>query len=174
MQNQKVLILNFGGQYDQLIARRVRECKVYCEVRPYTMTLAEIQEFAPIGIIFTGGPDSVYKEDSLHPADGILTMGIPILGICYGCQLLAHHLGGAVVEAVEGNAREYGKTLTHYDTSCLLFDGLPEEGISWMSHGDYMEKVPEGFLLTAHSGMCPMWRFVMKTGNFTEYSFIRK
>ncbi|MBQ9926369.1 MAG: GMP synthase (glutamine-hydrolyzing), partial [Lachnospiraceae bacterium] len=110
MQNQKVQILNFGGQYDQLIARRVRECKVYCEVRPYTMTLAEIQEFAPIGIIFTGGPDSVYKEDSLHPADGIFTMGIPILGICYGCQLLAHHLGGAVVEAGEGNAREYGKT----------------------------------------------------------------
>ena len=110
MQNQKVLILNFGGQYDQLIARRVRECKVYCEVRPYTMTLAEIKEYDPIGIIFTGGPDSVYKEDSLHPADGILTMGIPILGICYGCQLLAHHLGGAVVEAGEGNAREYGKT----------------------------------------------------------------
>ena len=155
MQNQKVLILNFGGQYDQLIARRVRECKVYCEVRPYTMTLAEIKEYDPIGIIFTGGPDSVYKEDSLHPADGILTMGIPILGICYGCQLLAHHLGGAVVEAGEGNAREYGKTLTHYDTSCLLFDGLPEEGISWMSHGDYMKKVPKGFSLTAHSAMCP-------------------
>lgn len=155
MQNQKVLILNFGGQYDQLIARRVRECKVYCEVRPYTMTLAEIKEYDPIGIIFTGGPDSVYKEDSLHPADGIFTMGIPILGICYGCQLLAHHLGGAVVEAGEENAREYGKTLTHYDTSCLLFDGLPEEGISWMSHGDYMKKVPKGFSLTAHSAMCP-------------------
>ena len=155
MQNQKVLILNFGGQYDQLIARRVRECKVYCEVRPYTITLAEIKEFNPVGIIFTGGPDSVYKQNSLHPAEGIFDLGIPILGICYGCQLLAHHLGGSVVEAGEGNAREYGKTVTYYDSSCLLFDGLPETGISWMSHGDYMKQVPAGFKVTAHSEKCP-------------------
>ena len=155
MQNQKVLILNFGGQYDQLIARRVRECNVYCEVKPYTMTLEEIREFDPIGIIFTGGPDSVYKENSYHPAEGIFELNIPILGICYGCQLLAHHLGGMVVAAGDDNAREYGKTMTYFDTSCALFDGLPEEGISWMSHGDYMEKVPEGFKLTAHSDKCP-------------------
>ena len=155
MENQKILILNFGGQYDQLIARRVRECNVYCEVRPYTMTIGEIQEFNPIGIIFTGGPDSVYKEDSYRPAMGIFELGIPILGICYGCQLLAHYLGGSVTAAKEENVREYGKTLTFYDTSSLLFDGLAEEGISWMSHGDYMEKVPEGFQLTAHSERCP-------------------
>ena len=82
MENQKILVLNFGGQYDQLIARRVRECNVYCEVRPYTMSLDEICAFAPIGIIFTGGPDSVYAENSYHPAKGIFELGIPILGIC--------------------------------------------------------------------------------------------
>ena len=155
MQNQKILILNFGGQYDQLIARRVRECKVYCEVRPYTMTIAEIQEFNPIGIIFTGGPDSVYKNNSYHPAEGIFELGIPILGICYGCQLLAHHLGGEVTAAEDENAREYGKTLTFYENSCLLFEELKEEGISWMSHGDYMKKVPNGFKLVAQSEKCP-------------------
>ena len=155
MQNQKVLILNFGGQYDQLIARRVRDCSVYCEVKPYTMTLSEIRAFDPIGIIFTGGPDSVYKENSYHPAEGIFELGIPILGICYGCQLLAHHLGGMVTVAENENAREYGKTLTFYDNSCLLFDGLDEESISWMSHGDYMKKVPDGFRLVARSGKCP-------------------
>lgn len=155
MQNQKILILNFGGQYDQLIARRVRECQVYCEVKPYTMTLEEIKEFNPIGIIFTGGPESVYSETSYHPAEGIFELGIPVLGICYGCQLLAHHLGGSVVEAKEDNAREYGKTKTFYDTSCLLFDGLAEEATSWMSHGDYMERLPEGFVLAAHSDNCP-------------------
>ena len=96
MQNQKILILNFGGQYDQLIARRVRECSVYCEVHSYTMSLDKIKAFDPIGIIFTGGPDSVYADNSYHPADGIFELGIPILGICYGCQLLAHHLGGKV------------------------------------------------------------------------------
>lgn len=155
MQNQKILILNFGGQYDQLIARRVRECNVYCEVKPYTMTLDEIRSFAPIGIIFTGGPDSVYKEESYHPAEGIFELGIPILGICYGCQLIAHHLGGSVTAAGNDMAREYGKTLTRYDNSCSLFLGLPEEGIAWMSHGDYMERVPDGFRLVADSDKCP-------------------
>ncbi len=155
MHNQKVLILNFGGQYDQLIARRVRECNVYCEVKPYTMTLTEIQEFHPIGIIFTGGPDSVYKENSYQPAEGIFELGIPILGICYGCQLLAHHLGGSVIAAGEEDAREYGKTLTCYDTSCLLFDGVAAKSISWMSHGDYMEKIPGEFKLVAHTDKCP-------------------
>ena len=155
MQNQKVLIINFGGQYDQLIARRVRECNVYCEVKPYTITLDEIKEFNPIGIIFTGGPDSVYKEDSYQPAKGIFELGIPILGICYGCQLLAHNLGGIVTAAGDDNAREYGKTLTYYDNTCLLFDGIDSESISWMSHGDFMKKVPDGFRLTAHSDKCP-------------------
>lgn len=154
MENQKILILNFGGQYDQLIARRVRECNVYCEVKPYTMTISEIREFDPIGIIFTGGPDSVYEENAYHPAEGIFELGVPILGICYGCQLFAHHLGGIVTAAEDEDAREYGKTTTLYDRSCLLFDGLAVEGISWMSHGDFMKKVPDGFRLTARSEKC--------------------
>lgn len=152
---QKVLILDFGGQYNQLIARRVRECHVYCEVKPYSISLEEIRAFAPIGIIFTGGPGSVYRVDSPQVSPEIFKLGIPVLGICYGCQLIAHHLGGKVVPAQEDSAREYGKTVTFYNTSCKLFKGLKEEGISWMSHGDYMSKVPDGFALVAHSAACP-------------------
>jgi GMP synthase (glutamine-hydrolysing) len=155
MQNQKVLVLDFGGQYNQLIARRVRECSVYCEVKPYTMTMDEIKAYAPIGIIFTGGPNSVYAAGSPQADPEIFRLGVPILGICYGCQLLAHHLGGRVTEAQEDTAREYGKTETYFDTSCPLYDGLPAEGVTWMSHGDYMEKVPNGFALVAHSDACP-------------------
>ena len=152
---QKILILDFGGQYNQLIARRVRECNVYCEVEPWTTPLAELRAFDPIGIIFTGGPGSVYLEGSPSVDPQIFTWGVPILGICYGCQLMAHLLGGEVVPAQEGSAREYGRTLTCYDTSCRLFRGLPEEGVSWMSHGDYMAKIPEGFALAARSAACP-------------------
>ncbi|MCH5352283.1 MAG: glutamine-hydrolyzing GMP synthase [Acutalibacter sp.] len=155
MGHQFVLVLDFGGQYNQLIARRVRECSVYCEVKPYTTPLREIKAMDPIGIIFTGGPNSVYLEDSPQVDPEIFRLGIPILGICYGCQLMAHHLGGQVTEAQEDSAREYGKTKTYFDTECKLFRGLPEEGFSWMSHGDYMAKVPEGFSLTAHSAACP-------------------
>ena len=152
---QKVLILDFGGQYNQLIARRVRECNVYCEVKPYTMSLDEIRIFAPIGIIFTGGPGSVYRVDSPQVDPGIFELGIPILGICYGCQLMAHNLGGQVTPAQDDSAREYGKTTTFYNTACKLFKGLGEKGISWMSHGDYMSKVPDGFALVASSLTCP-------------------
>ena len=141
---QKILILDFGGQYNQLIARRVRECRVYCEVKPWTTPLEELKAFDPIGIIFTGGPRSVYREGSPTVDRSIFTWGVPILGICYGCQLMAHLLGGEVVPAQDGSAREYGKTVTHYDTACKLFQGLPREGVSWMSHGDYMSKVPVG------------------------------
>ncbi len=152
---QLVLVLDFGGQYNQLIARRVRECNVYCEVKPYTTPVDEIRAMSPIGIIFTGGPGSVYLPDSPQADPELFRLGVPILGICYGCQLLAHNLGGKVTEAQEDSAREYGKTRTCFDTSCKLFRGLPEEGFSWMSHGDYMAKVPEGFRLTAHSDNCP-------------------
>ena len=153
--HEKVLILDFGGQYNQLIARRVRECHVYCEIRPYTLSLEQIKAFDPIGIIFTGGPNSVYLEDAPHVDPGIFELGIPILGICYGCQLMAHSLGGLVTPAQEDSAREYGKTQTFYDASCKLFRGLPETDISWMSHGDYMAKVPQGFQLVGHTQACP-------------------
>ena len=152
---EKVLILDFGGQYNQLIARRVRECNVYCEVHPYTMPMWKIRAFSPIGIIFTGGPGSVYEDGSPQVDPAVFELGVPVLGICYGCQLLAHNLGGKVTPAQEDSAREYGKTETWYDVSCPIFKGLPEKGISWMSHGDYMAKVPGGFQLTAYSASCP-------------------
>lgn len=155
MSHQTVVVLDFGGQYNQLIARRVRECSVYCEVLPYKTPLAEVLAKKPIGIIFTGGPNSVYLNDSPHVDPAIFEQGIPVLGICYGSQLMAHNLGGRVTAAEEDTAREYGKTKTYFNTSCKLFQGLPAEGITWMSHGDYMEKVPDGFSLVAHSDACP-------------------
>lgn len=155
MSNQLVLVLDFGGQYNQLIARRVRECGVYCEVKSCKTPIEEIKKLSPVGIIFTGGPNSVYLETSPHISKEIFELGIPILGICYGCQLMAYSLGGKVVPASDATAREYGKTETFYDNSCTLFEGMDQSGISWMSHGDYMEKVPDGFKLTAHSVACP-------------------
>ncbi|MEE0785517.1 MAG: glutamine-hydrolyzing GMP synthase [Oscillospiraceae bacterium] len=151
----KILILDFGGQYNQLIARRVRECNVYCEVKPYTMPLAEIRAFAPKGIIFTGGPHSVYAADSPQVDPEIFALGLPILGICYGCQLMAQTLGGRVTAASEATAREFGKTNTYFLENCKLFAGLPAESITWMSHGDYLTQVPEGFQLVAHTDACP-------------------
>ena len=155
MKHQLVIVLDFGGQYNQLIARRVRECGVYCEVRPYTTPLSELKAMEPIGFIFTGGPNSVYENAAPKVDGGIFDLGVPVLGICYGCQLMAQTLGGQVTAAQEDTAREYGKTLTYYDTSCKLFKGLPEQAVSWMSHGDYMAKVPQGFSLAAHTDACP-------------------
>ena len=155
MSHQTVIVLDFGGQYNQLIARRVRECGVYCEVKPYTTPLEQLRAMEPIGFIFTGGPNSVYEAGAPKADPAIFELGVPVLGICYGCQFMAHALGGQVTEAHEDTAREYGKTETFYNTDCKLFKGLPEQGISWMSHGDYMAKVPEGFSLVAHSDACP-------------------
>ena len=154
MAHQMIIVLDFGGQYNQLIARRVRECGVYCEVKPYTTPLEELKKMNPIGFIFTGGPNSVYLETSPHVDAEIFQLGVPVLGICYGCHIIAHTLGGRVTAAQDDAAREYGKTETFYDTDCPLFKGLPKSGVSWMSHGDYMEKVPDGFALTARSNAC--------------------
>ena len=152
---EKILVLDFGGQYNQLIARRVRDHGVFAEILPYTTSLDTIRQGNYKGIIFTGGPNSVYDPASPHYTQEVLELGVPVLGICYGCQLLAHNLGGRVVAATEDSAREYGKTETYFNTDCKLFRGLPAESITWMSHGDYMEKVPEGFSLVAHSEACP-------------------
>lgn len=155
MAHQMMIVLDFGGQYNQLIARRVRECGVYCEVKPYTTPLVELKKMNPIGFIFTGGPNSVYLETAPRVDAEIFRLGVPVLGICYGCHIIAHMLGGRVTAAQDDTAREYGKTETFYDTDCPLFKGLPETGVSWMSHGDYMEKVPDGFTLAARSNACP-------------------
>lgn len=152
MKHQTVIVLDFGGQYNQLIARRVRECSVYCEVLPYKTPLDEILAKNPIGIIFTGGPNSVYLENSPKVEKNIFQQGIPVLGICYGTQLMAYILGGHVTSPEK---REYGKTHTYYHTDCALFQGLPEEGISWMSHTDYIDRLPEGFKVSAHTADCP-------------------
>ena len=153
MTHQMVLVLDFGGQYNQLIARRVRECGVYCEVHPYHMPLEEIKARNPIGIIFTGGPNSVYLDGSPKVAPEIFQMEIPVLGLCYGCQLMAHTLHGEVKSAP---AREFGKTETDFQTDSLLFRGLPERGIVWMSHNDYIDKLPEGFRAAASTADCPV------------------
>ena len=115
----------------------------------------KIKAYDPIGIIFTGGPNSVYEETSPHVDAEVFRLGVPILGICYGCQLMAWSLGGSVTAATDATAREYGKTETYFTPTCKLFHNLPEHGVTWMSHGDYMEKVPNGFSLVAHSDNCP-------------------
>ena len=148
-----IIVLDFGGQYNQLIARRVRECGVYCEVKSYKTPIDEIKEKNPKGIIFTGGPNSVYDENSPHIGKEIFELGVPVLGICYGCQLMAYTLGGKVSSCVTS---EYGKTETIYDNSSLLFKGLPEKAISWMSHTDFVSEIPEGFKVSAHTADCPV------------------
>ena len=152
---QTVLILDFGAQYSQLIARRVREQHIYCEVRPCTISAEEIRAAAPIGLILSGGPQSVYEDESLRIDPAVFSLGIPVLGICYGCQLMAFTLGGTVAAASEATAREYGKTETQFDTSCALFAAAPERSVTWMSHGDYISHVPEGFRVTAKTAVCP-------------------
>lgn len=156
MAHQMIIVLDFGGQYNQLIARRVRECGVYCEVKSYKTPLSELKAMNPVGIIFTGGPNSVYLENSPSISREIFELGIPVLGICYGCQLMAHLLGGKVSTCITS---EYGKTETEYDRSCTLFGSIsdmPEKAISWMSHTDYISELPEGFRAVAHTEHCPV------------------
>ena len=150
--NEKILVLDFGGQYDQLIARRVREQHVYAEIRGYDhITADEIEENGYKGIIFTGGPNSVYEENSPQCDPVIFELGIPILGICYGDQLMAHLLGGQVKSAEA--CSEYGKTRV-FVTGSLLFEGIPEENVCWMSHTDYIAELPEGFRTVAVTEKC--------------------
>lgn len=153
MSQEKVIVLDFGGQYNQLIARRVRECNVYCEVHPYNLSLDKIREMDPKGIIFTGGPNSVYGEDSPVCPKEIFEMGIPVLGICYGSQLMAYLLGGKVATAP---VSEYGKTEVTVDASKAIFQNVNQKTICWMSHTDYIAKAPADFTVTASTSVCPV------------------
>ena len=153
MQHETVIVLDFGGQYNQLIARRVRENNVYCEIYSYKTDLALIKAKNPKGIIFTGGPNSVYLEDSPTIDPEIFNWGVPILGICYGSQLMMHLLGGHVCRAPE---REYGKTEVFVDNSSKMFADVQPSTICWMSHNDYIEKAAPGFQITAHTVNCPV------------------
>ena len=150
--NELILILDFGGQYNQLIARRVRECNVYSEVVPYDISIEKIKEKNPKGIIFTGGPASVFGEDSPKCANGLFDLNIPVLGICYGMQLMTHELGGKVATA---NKREYGVTNVNINNSSLLFEGFESSNDFLMSHTDFVETLPEGFVNIGHTSSCP-------------------
>lgn len=153
MDKEIVIVLDFGGQYNQLIARRVRECNVYCEVKSYQTSLEDIKAMNPKGIIFTGGPNSVYDETSPHCDKKIFELGIPILGICYGSQLMAYMLGGEVKTAP---VSEYGRTEVTVDTQSVLFEGVSSKTICWMSHTDYIATVPERFKAVANTPVCPV------------------
>jgi len=152
MDRELVLVVDFGGQYNQLIARRVRENHVYCEIVPYTVSSDKIKEMAPKGIIFTGGPNSVYGENAPKIDEEIFNLNIPILGICYGAQLMAHTLGGAVKTAP---IREYGKTDVNLDATNLLFNEIADKQC-WMSHTDFIEAAPEGFKVIGYTDQCPI------------------
>lgn len=153
MQHETVIVLDFGGQYNQLIARRVRENNVYCEIYSYKTDLSVIKAKNPKGIIFTGGPNSVYLEDSPTIDPEIFNWGVPVLGICYGSQLMMHLLGGHVCRAPE---REYGKTEVFVDTNSKMFTDVQPSTICWMSHNDYIEQAAPGFKITAHTVNCPV------------------
>lgn len=147
-----VLVLDFGGQYTQLIARRIRECRVYCEILPYHTPVAEIVARRPKGIVFSGGPSSVYQEGAPQCAEALYEAGIPILGICYGMQLMARQLGGTVSRA---DRREYGKTELEILQRDVLFQDLDEREQCWMSHGDRVDGPPPGFQVTARTNDSP-------------------
>ena len=148
---KKVLVLDFGGQYNLLVARRVRECGVYCEIKPYTMSMDDIRAFDPAAIIFTGGPATVFEPNAPALDNAIFELGLPILGICYGQQLMIHQLGGACRRA---EVREYGKVELTHDGTSLLFDGVEPTSICWMSHGVEVERLSPGFRAIAHTAGC--------------------
>ncbi|MDO4187521.1 MAG: glutamine-hydrolyzing GMP synthase [Lachnospiraceae bacterium] len=154
MVNEKILVIDFGGQYNQLVARRVRECNVYCEIYSYKTPLDKIKAMNPKGIILTGGPDSVYREGAATCAPEFFDIGVPILGLCYGAQLMHQVLGGKVESAP---VREYGKTKTYIDgAKDTLFKEVEDETVVWMSHFDYISKMAPGFEAIAHTDDCPV------------------
>ena len=153
MQKELVVVIDFGGQYNQLVARRVRECNVYCEIYSYKTDLAKIKAMNPKGIILTGGPSSCYEEGAATCSTELFEMGIPVLGLCYGAQLMMHVLGGRVEKAP---VREYGKTEVLVNTASPLFQNVQDHTICWMSHFDYISEVAPGFEIVAHTANCPV------------------
>ncbi|MCR4787459.1 MAG: glutamine-hydrolyzing GMP synthase [Lachnospiraceae bacterium] len=152
MEREKIIVIDFGGQYNQLIARRVRECNVYCEIYSYKTDIEKIKQLSPKGIILTGGPSSCYEENAATCSPDLFKLDIPVLGLCYGAQLMQLLLGGKVERATE---REYGKTDINVDNSSALFAGVPEKTTCWMSHFDYISKIAPGFKVIATSANCP-------------------
>lgn len=153
MKRETVIVIDFGGQYNQLVARRVRECNVYCEIYSYKTDLEKIRRMKPMGIILTGGPNSCYEEDSPTCSRELFELGIPVLGLCYGAQLMMHLCGGKVERA---KVREYGRTEVFVDQKSALFAGVEESTICWMSHFDYISKPAAGFHICAHTKDCPV------------------
>ena len=153
IKNEAVLILDFGGQYSQLIARRVRDCNVFCEIKPYNISAEEIQKNGYKGIIFSGGPNSVYAENAPKCDTNLFHLGIPVLGICYGAQLIAATLGGTVDNS---EVKEYGNTEVTYHCDSVLFQNIDKTSIAWMSHTDYISALPAGFTATATTSHCPV------------------
>ena len=151
--NESVLVMDFGGQYAQLIARRVREHNVYCEIKSYKTPVKDIVKAGYKGVIFTGGPNSVYAHDAPKCAPELFSCGVPVLGICYGAQVMAQMLGGKVKSS---QVKEYGKTTVTFDTCSPLFENVKPNSVCWMSHTDYIESPPEGFIVTAKTPNCPV------------------
>ena len=153
MNKELVIVIDFGGQYNQLVARRVRECNVYCEIYSYKTDIAKIKAMNPKGIILTGGPNSCYEDGAPACTEELFNLGVPVLGLCYGAQLMMHVLGGKVEKAP---VREYGKTEVMVDNSSALFTDVSPTTICWMSHFDYISKVAPGFRICAHTADCPV------------------
>ncbi len=152
MKNVPIIVLDFGSQYTQLIARKLRESGFYCEILPYNENINDIKSKNPQGLILSGGPASVYDKEAYHPDSEIFELGIPILGICYGMQLITQHFGGVVIPA---DHHEYGKAQLHFDEACNLFDDTPDGQTVWMSHGDRVDMLPDGFVKIGYSDNSP-------------------
>lgn len=168
MEKELVVVIDFGGQYNQLVARRVRECNVYCEIYSYRTSLDKIKEMNPKGIILTGGPNSCYEPDSPSYQKELFELGIPVLGLCYGAQLMMHVLGGKVITPEVG---EYGKTEITYHSNGVLFEGIEEKSICWMSHFDRIAEVAPGFEITALTADCPIAAAQNKDKNLYAIQF---
>ncbi len=153
MKRELVIVMDFGGQYNQLIARRVRECNVYCEIYSYKIDIEKIKAMNPKGIILTGGPSSCYEEDSATYSKELFELGVPVLGLCYGAQLMQHLLGGKVERA---SVREYGKSELTVDNNSVIFSNVKTKSTCWMSHFDYISQVASGFTITATTPDCPV------------------